>query len=1501
MAATTITVLGLFTTTVGTLLTVASIAYQIYQARKMKKAARDAAEARKGFEIVVEGDVYPVPIVYGRAKVGGIRVFSQTANNFVWPTTGSNADISFTQGSEAIPQEPITYDDGTVQVQPDIPSNVLDRSISGKKNEFLFYEQALCQGPINRVIDIVFEESRFLDDPDFVKGKSGLRVDVHYDGGTADEVISTNFIQRKTAFFTGLAHAGAVIRLNRDDPQFGGRIPMLQFFIEGRKVRTINNGTLSSTRTYTNNPAYCLLDYLLDDNNAYSPGKQLTINDIDLASFEAAANVCNTIVATNKPVGGKIWSNTTGTVDVNTTNIPLYECNIVIDSTKPIRENVEAILATMGDARLVWSQGKYKLLVQYPTSNEAINVATEITDDDIVQDSNIEVNWPDSSQRYNHCIVRFHNEGENFKEDTAVWPPKTSGTSTRGFNGKYYPEREPKWNESSPWNLLNTYGVWDESSSDGDQNVNTTTMEWKFIPLETGSYTFEFAVDDYGSLTVTQSGSTVLSRVIPNGTGNASFFNTITMTEGLVYVIVVQGVNTRKDKAAAFKVTGPDGLTAFSSRSIAYEQYIVTTQSSAIYDQLLAEDNGIELENDIFFEGCTDYYHALAKAEELVRTSRTALGIKFKYIIRDKFIEPGDIIRLNSATLNLGETTPLYIRVNESKIEDGLVCEITGTRFDYTQLAWNVADDQYSVPLNVYNTFVIPAPSDFVYEPNSPGLIYGSSGRLNWTPVASDIVVGYILYIHTQGDVDSNGNILFREIGRVTEPPFYLPAIDTTSAVFGIRSFSATGRRSELVTTGSTAFIINNLFTRTVEINPSATTFVRLSNGVDWDIESITLNAVTSNYTTPQYKWYVNDQLIAGETNSSLTVFPFSDASSKRYKVEAGETDNFDSTKSEDTVVLFSLQNGQIGPGGPTVDISGAGAFSVNAGGAFTPAEMSLTAVTTNITLPVYTWTVTNATASANNSESISIVPLNTEVYSIEVTLSVTGSNISSPIEKTVTIAVVYEGQPGQAGQNGLMSAYPSAYQWTSSETPPASRPSNSIYTWSNADYALNNGWSNIPPTNTTPGAILWSITIPLVEGADVLTSTLDWQNTLYPIRAIAYNGNDGPPGETGEAGANGNPGSATFLIDRGSSSNSGVPSNSEVISAISRLPITGDIATIRYNSGNSSIQYRRIAGSWTQQVAYITGSLIVENTITASKISVTNLSSITSDLGSVTAGSIAVGSGGTISGPPPTPGGYPVPPNPFPTGGRLLINSNGYTYVDTIACYGHGFFESVSGFGSLGSQAVYAGNSSSNSNGHGLRGQNTYYGSSGLVGVASFAYDFYAEGTGTYGSFTGCHDALLIKTIVLEPGDIVVDKTRLFSKGVSDVVFDVELSSCPNQPSLGVFTKKDSIKEGTYIAAALLGFNEEKQPIVSPEFTAMATTHDLCAVNALGEGQINVCGENGNIEIGDLIVTSSIPGKGMKQDDDIVRSYTVAKARENVTFDSPTEVKMIACIYLCG
>ncbi len=61
------------------------------------------------------------------------------------------------------------------------------------------------------------------------------------------------------------------------------------------------------------------------------------------------------------------------------------------------------------------------------------------------------------------------------------------------------------------------------------------------------------------------------------------------------------------------------------------------------------------------------------------------------------------------------------------------------------------------------------------------------------------------------------------------------------------------------------------------------------------------------------------------------------------------------------------------------------------------------------------------------------------------------------------------------------------------------------------------------------------------------------------------------------------------------------------------------------------------------------------------------------------------------------------------------------------------------------------------------------------------------------------------------------------------------------------------------------------------------ANEFDHVVFNGVGEGQINVCGRNGNIRRGDLLVSSDLPGKAMRQDDDILRSMTVAKADEDI------------------
>ena len=85
---------------------------------------------------------------------------------------------------------------------------------------------------------------------------------------------------------------------------------------------------------------------------------------------------------------------------------------------------------------------------------------------------------------------------------------------------------------------------------------------------------------------------------------------------------------------------------------------------------------------------------------------------------------------------------------------------------------------------------------------------------------------------------------------------------------------------------------------------------------------------------------------------------------------------------------------------------------------------------------------------------------------------------------------------------------------------------------------------------------------------------------------------------------------------------------------------------------------------------------------------------------------------------------------------------------------------------------------------------------------------------------------------------------------------------------------------------------------------------------NSVGEGAIWVCNINGNLENGDYITSCEIPGHGMRQDDDLLHNYTVAKITQDCTFelDNPRydcvefefegqtyRKAFVGCTYHCG
>jgi hypothetical protein len=69
--------------------------------------------------------------------------------------------------------------------------------------------------------------------------------------------------------------------------------------------------------------------------------------------------------------------------------------------------------------------------------------------------------------------------------------------------------------------------------------------------------------------------------------------------------------------------------------------------------------------------------------------------------------------------------------------------------------------------------------------------------------------------------------------------------------------------------------------------------------------------------------------------------------------------------------------------------------------------------------------------------------------------------------------------------------------------------------------------------------------------------------------------------------------------------------------------------------------------------------------------------------------------------------------------------------------------------------------------------------------------------------------------------------------------------------------------------------------------FNVSKTEDPRLIINSLGEGGMWICNANGTLENGDYITTSNLPGYGMKQADDVLHNYTVAKITEDCLFDS--------------
>jgi hypothetical protein len=339
---------------------------------------------------------------------------------------------------------------------------------------------------------------------------------------------------------------------------------------------------------------------------------------------------------------------------------------------------------------------------------------------------------------------------------------------------------------------------------------------------------------------------------------------------------------------------------------------------------------------------------------------------------------------------------------------------------------------------------------------------------------------------------------------------------------------------------------------------------------------------------------------------------------------------------------------------------------------------------------------------------------------------------------------------------------------------------------------------------------------------------------------------------------------------------------------------------------------------------------------VTPSKISVTELSAITANLGTVNAGTVnGVNINGSyINGSTLTGGQF------YTSGSTSYLVMDGaanefavYRSGSKVARIGYSPSSSFLGIVSVidasgvtgifsystggSTNAIYAYREGAgtalraDSGGAGagcnaVRGENVSGGGLGWLGVnpTDGGFGVYA-GRGGVGPFTGAHDALIAKDDPAQPGDIVFDVRVIARNGWGDTLTVVAGSATEMQRGVvGVIESRFPFSADSMLAALPTPrFGDQTTPIRQH----LAKDHHRLKINSIGEGQVSVCGRGGDLSTGDLICASGIRGKGQRQNtadgvaDDIVRCFTVAKAREPIVFSSLDEIRRVACIYLCG
>lgn len=322
-----------------------------------------------------------IPIIYGKLRTGGTRVYMETSNNS--GGTGNsesenewfNTIIVMCEGKMGNIRELYFGDDLVWSGNQGGDNGTTLSSYAGGK-----YQSALNN---NATIK-------------YYNGSTTQQRDSNVGGSVGGDWPSNARLQ-------GVAYLS--IKLKADAEVYAGGLPLFTAVLEGKAIPNVSNITDGQTSTPSittgenQNAVDCIYDYLTNtiygkglDHN--SSGNYVAGHDIDIASFKAAR--------THAASSGHVY-------------------NGVLSTRQRIYENIQRLTSSC-NGLLVYSAGKYKLVIQRPNEYNA-STAYQFTEENML--SNVTISKGSKTNRLNKISTGFSDSSIKYVDNIKILEDNT--------------------------------------------------------------------------------------------------------------------------------------------------------------------------------------------------------------------------------------------------------------------------------------------------------------------------------------------------------------------------------------------------------------------------------------------------------------------------------------------------------------------------------------------------------------------------------------------------------------------------------------------------------------------------------------------------------------------------------------------------------------------------------------------------------------------------------------------------------------------------------------------------------------------------------------------------------------------------------------------------------------------------------------------------------------------------------------------------------------------